>query len=119
MKKQQNDPPSDPLPKPDMGAKQQPKPERRRFPVSPEIAAELQRRRGELGAASATAQAIVAAAQSSAQNALLVPRIACESIERFALLHVGLEEGTIVATEGLGTDTVMVVELPLPPEPTG
>lgn len=98
-------------------AQEKPKTETRRISVAPEIAAELHRRRSEHDMAVTAARAITAAAAAAANAVVAVAQSASEAVERYALLHAGIEIGRIVATEGLGDTTVVVVEIPLKPEP--
>lgn len=82
--------------------------------VSPEIAALVRQEDAACAAAITTAQAIAAAAAGAANAQIATARARRDATMRAVLLNLGIEDGMIDGTYGLGAATELEIELPAP-----
>lgn len=88
-----------------------PKPIRTRHTVSPEIASGIREEIEALSSTIETADAVARAAASAANGMIAAARARHAAATRPVLRMLQLDDATIVAVEGFGADTVLVIDL--------
>jgi hypothetical protein len=96
-------------------APKEPRKGRIRRTVSPEIAANIREEDEALSATLLTGQAIVQAAVAAANAATAQAKARRDAALRPIMRQLGLDAGDIVATEGFGAATVLVIEISTEP----
>jgi hypothetical protein len=91
---------------------QAPKPTRTRHTVSPEIASGIREEIEALSSTIETATAVAQAAASAANATIAAARARHAAATRPVLRMLQLDDATIVAVEGFGDATVLVIDLP-------